>query len=253
MSEELKPCPFCGGKGEYQEDGPYAWAECLTCGATGKTFLFLPAPNDGGRKAVIKDWNTRPVEDALQGRIAELETLLALSGQPPAQVVTYAATELPDYNPNGTANPKGDASYWRARAERAEAALAAEMPGIQEVNQLYERILELEKREVELEGELKQSIYTNSIMRDQMRRMDEEIQSYAACLAAEKDANRWIPVGERLPEQGTRVLVNINGTVKIAKYWHASTQWETDDGLYYHGDTLGDVTNWQPLDEDGEG
>ena len=74
---ELKPCPFCGGKGEYQEDGSYAWAECLTCGATGKTFLFLPAPNDGGRKAVIKNWNTRPVEDALQARIAELEAQLA--------------------------------------------------------------------------------------------------------------------------------------------------------------------------------
>lgn len=28
--------------------------------------------------------------------------------------------EVPDYNPNGTANPKGDAAYWRARAEVAE-------------------------------------------------------------------------------------------------------------------------------------
>lgn len=38
--------------------------------------------------------------------------------------------ELPDYNPNGTANPKGDAAYWRARAEKAEAdaeRLAAEL------------------------------------------------------------------------------------------------------------------------------
>lgn len=31
--------------------------------------------------------------------------------------------EVPDYNPNGTANPKGDAVYWRARAEQAEVTL----------------------------------------------------------------------------------------------------------------------------------
>jgi len=28
--------------------------------------------------------------------------------------------KLPDYNENGTANPKGDAAYWRTRAEAAE-------------------------------------------------------------------------------------------------------------------------------------
>lgn len=33
----------------------------------------------------------------------------------------YMMTELPDYNEDGTANPKGDASYWRDRAEKAEA------------------------------------------------------------------------------------------------------------------------------------
>lgn len=29
--------------------------------------------------------------------------------------------ELPDYNEDGSANPKGDAIYWRTRAEKAEA------------------------------------------------------------------------------------------------------------------------------------
>ena len=33
--------------------------------------------------------------------------------------------ELPDYNPNGTANPKGDAAYWRTRAEAAENVINA--------------------------------------------------------------------------------------------------------------------------------
>ena len=31
---------------------------------------------------------------------------------------------LPDYNQDGTANPVGDAAYWRARAEAAEAKVS---------------------------------------------------------------------------------------------------------------------------------
>ena len=33
-------------------------------------------------------------------------------------------SEIPDYNDDGSANPKGDAAYWRNRAEIAEADLA---------------------------------------------------------------------------------------------------------------------------------
>lgn len=58
MSEELKPCPFCGGKVDptgwltgYGETGP----ECEECGATAPT---------------LEIWNNRP-------RVAELEAELA--------------------------------------------------------------------------------------------------------------------------------------------------------------------------------
>ena len=59
MSEELRPCPFCGGRHiETAENLDLVY--CFDCGAKMRTDL------GGG-------WNTRPIEDALNARIAELE------------------------------------------------------------------------------------------------------------------------------------------------------------------------------------
>lgn len=124
---------------------------------------------------------------------------------------------VPDYNPNGTANPIGDAAYWRARAERAEAAVAAEMPSIQEVNRLYEHILELKKREVKLE----------------------------AALAAVKEANRWIPIEERLPDRPGKYLWAWRGTSQMIF-----------DISYYEpvwGAVHSTITHWRPIEPPKEG
>lgn len=59
MSEELKPCPFCG-KEPRIVIGKYA-----TCETEGCPTEAIAVP--------VKKWNSRPVEDALQKRIAELE------------------------------------------------------------------------------------------------------------------------------------------------------------------------------------
>mgnify|MGYP000932171091 CR=1 FL=1 len=66
---ELKRCPFCGGRADYiQILGNYERPHevyCFTC--------------DGGitegrsKDGVIHNWNTRPIEDELRKRIAELE------------------------------------------------------------------------------------------------------------------------------------------------------------------------------------
>ena len=51
MSEELKPCPFCGGVAkEYVGVAPEDWVECIHCGA--RTLM-------GNEKDVIRLWNTR--------------------------------------------------------------------------------------------------------------------------------------------------------------------------------------------------
>ena len=63
---EMKKCPFCGGEADYTQIlGNYGRVYCFTC--------------DGGiregrsKDGVIHNWNSRPIEDALNARIAELE------------------------------------------------------------------------------------------------------------------------------------------------------------------------------------
>ena len=61
---EMKPCPFCGmnyAENAWDECGSEYWV-CEFCGAASGT-----ARDEYG-------WNTRPIEDTLNKRIAELET-----------------------------------------------------------------------------------------------------------------------------------------------------------------------------------
>ena len=71
---ELKPCPFCGSevqddeRGEkYPKKSPMGgWIiHCECCGASLSQF------RKSGKDEI--SWNTRPIEDALRARIAELE------------------------------------------------------------------------------------------------------------------------------------------------------------------------------------
>ena len=64
MSEKLKQCPFC--KGEFAFDFEAKNFRCGTCGAT--------VPPDPYARTV----NTRPIEDALRKRIAELAQAVGL-------------------------------------------------------------------------------------------------------------------------------------------------------------------------------
>ena len=61
---ELKPCPFCGGKAE--EDTHIGGVIC-------ENYCTNPNTFDGGGGVWTADWNTRPIEDALNARIAKLE------------------------------------------------------------------------------------------------------------------------------------------------------------------------------------
>lgn len=59
MSEELRPCPFCGGTKICTEKG-INLNYCDNCSA----------------ESNVEHWNNRPIEDALNARIAELEALV---------------------------------------------------------------------------------------------------------------------------------------------------------------------------------
>lgn len=92
-----------------------------------------------------------------------------------------------------------------------------------------------------------------SRVKDALEKANERIAELQAEIAALKEAARRIPVSEQLPPRNVRVRVWINGTESIARYSWVVPQWETIDGLYYHGSSFDWVTDWQPLDEDGEG
>lgn len=85
----------------------------------------------------------------------------------------------------------------------------------------------------------------------ELARLNERI----AELEAER---RWIPVSERLPEDGESVLIAVDSA--FAPYCHvyeafhhsAATQWATANGLYFHGVEYARVTHWMPLPEPPE-
>lgn len=71
MSEELKPCPFCGADAVVEHgDASYWVSPCCP----GSCTVELETSWFDTREEAIAAWNTRPVEDALRTRIAELET-----------------------------------------------------------------------------------------------------------------------------------------------------------------------------------
>lgn len=63
MSEQLKPCPLCGAMPDKLRTGYM----CSTLGCALQENTVSE-----------KDWNTRPIEDALNARNAELEKILDL-------------------------------------------------------------------------------------------------------------------------------------------------------------------------------
>lgn len=67
MTDELKPCPFCGGVIEWADIvdpegyGKWHYVHCPKCGVDG--------PPDLGESGAIEQWNTRPGEARLQALV----------------------------------------------------------------------------------------------------------------------------------------------------------------------------------------
>ena len=70
-----------------------------------------------------------------------------------------------------------------------------------------------------------------------------------ARIAELEAAQRWIPVSERLPEDGDFVLIwdEMNGAY-IAEHSKQVPQWAAD-GYYRHGTSYKYITHWMPLPE----
>ena len=70
------------------------------------------------------------------------------------------------------------------------------------------------------------------------------LETYIAELEA---AQRWIPVSERLPQIGVRVLFYNNFIKNIHKGWYSGDEWVSEIGVFYNGDKLKRITHWMPL------
>lgn len=69
MTENLKRCPFCGSEAEFNSDEFGEGVCCKSCGATIHNGVY----GEYGRKLASADWNARPIENELTGKIEKLE------------------------------------------------------------------------------------------------------------------------------------------------------------------------------------
>ena len=70
MTEILKRCPLCGNEAEFNSDEFGEGVCCKSCGAT----LHNGVYGEEGRKLASADWNARPIENELTGKIEKLES-----------------------------------------------------------------------------------------------------------------------------------------------------------------------------------
>ena len=87
MSEELKPCPFCGGSGTMRKTrdvyGTFCYAECLECGAIARGVYSMS--DERAESSAAKRWNRR----------AE-RTCGELRGEPRHDAIGYSAAHEDD-------------------------------------------------------------------------------------------------------------------------------------------------------------
>lgn len=208
----LKPCPFCGGNDIVYEEA-LSVTYCNDCGGE----------LDEGFGS---DWNTRPIEDALQSRIAELKKDLS------NKEIEY--TDLWD-----------DALALQARiAELEEENERLAQLLHDEMSQLEIATEQLSRNNGEAQAKINALEADYVISNRELLVKQVEIQGLTARIAELEAAQRWIPVSERLPEPYTRVLACIKSGYMEVDYMYSEPI--VDVGIADFN-SLDNVTHWMPL------
>ena len=70
MSENLRPCPFCGDLAKYDQIGGYPFVHRIKC--VNELCEVKPESTSSVLQICENNWNIRPLEDCLKSRIDEL-------------------------------------------------------------------------------------------------------------------------------------------------------------------------------------
>lgn len=115
MKDKLKPCPFCGGKAVSDTLQNESTVQCVNpdCDVIANVSGF-------GCDVDIDIWNTRPIEDELSARIADLEQELIDQAEQHAKIL--APILNPKYRHQGCAITQRACSsgcpYWSDFADK---------------------------------------------------------------------------------------------------------------------------------------
>jgi len=95
---------------------------------------------------------------------------------------------------------------------------------------------------------VKKDIYTNDTVLKDLN--FDNRNAYMKGLQTGLEMDRWIPVSERLPEEGVAVIIQCTGhRVSTTGYIHKRGHWiiSNQEGSTYKESNMHIVTHWQPL------
>ena len=218
---ELKPCPFCGSKNTtldyFEISCPQELGTLVLCG-------------DCGSYSTVDRWNTRPIEDALNKRIAELRDVIGDYRNDVSRVL--------DEKCPSDERHCGCVPILRDQLNKYQKALIliTTMPELSQATIAREALQERGKFIWTEQSVGEYWVTKLDEAADVFSRQIIELESRIAELEAER---RWIPVGERLPEEKQSVLaLDRTGT---AYHWEYSKCLSNIFVGYY--------THWMPLPE----
>ena len=136
---------------------------------------------------------------------------------------------------------------WIRNAVNGNAKFCNSEPPYSEEEELARKIMQMHARIAELEAELDRRIRMPKDLWFQVAELSTRVNELEA-------AQRWIPVGERLPEDRVTILAAFNNreilTAKYYKYYEGFGS--VENYWRIEGWHSGNVTHWMPLPESPE-